>query len=219
MFLNRVDAGRQLAPLVRARHLNDPVLVGMTRGGVPVAAEIARTLEAPFDICVVRKLMTPYGSTIGAVAEGGGIFLNEAAIAKLKVASGDLDRLLGRELEAVARQAVLLRDAPPLRLTGRNVVLVDDGLGSPNTVGAALNALRRQAPRSIELAIPVADARALAQLRADTDAVICASVEDVLAAVGPRYTDFSPVSDAEIVDLFAAARRGKSTASPSTTAA
>ncbi len=219
MFLNRVDAGRQLAPLVHAHKLADPVLVGVTRGGVPVAAEIARTLDAPLEICVVRKLMTEFGSTIGAVAEGGGIYINETAIARLRMPPPDLDNAIGRASAEVARLAVLLRDAPPLRLAGRNVVLVDDGLASANCVVAALRALRRQAPRSIVLAVPVANAQVLDSLRDAVEAAICASSEDMLAAVGARYTDFSAVSDAEIIDLLAAAHRGATAASPSTTAA
>jgi putative phosphoribosyl transferase len=219
MFLNRVDAGRQLAPLVRAHKLVDPVIVGLTRGGVPVAAEIARTLAAPLEICVVRKLMTEFGSTIGAVAEGGGIYVNETAIAKLRISPPALDLLLGRALDDVARHTVLLRDTPPLRLAGRNLVLVDDGLASATCVLAASRALRRHSPRALVLAVPVADRSALDQVGEALDGAICASIEDVLAAVGARYTDFSAVSDAEIVDLLADARRGTTAASPSTTAA
>lgn len=219
MFLNRVDAGRQLAPLVRAHELVDPVIVGLTRGGVPVAAEIARTLSAPLDICVVRKLMTEYGSTIGAVAENGGIYVNEPAIARIRMPAADLERALARAVDEVGRLAVLLRDAPPLRLAGRNVVLVDDGLASGNTVAAALLTLRRHGPRSIVLAVPVADRTVLGSMRESLDGAICASTEDVLAAIGARYTDFSAVSDAEIVDLLAAAHRGSTASSPSITAA
>jgi predicted phosphoribosyltransferase len=191
----------------------------VTRGGVPVAAEIARTLAAPLEICVVRKLMTDFGSTLGAVAEGGGIYVNEAAIARLRLPPPDLDIAIGRAAAAVARQAVLLRDGVPLRLSGRDVVLVDDGLASTTCVAAALLSLRRQAPRSVVLAVPVADRTALDNVRGVLDGVICASTEDVLAAVGARYTDFSAVSEAEIIDLLADAQRGSTAASPSTTAA
>lgn len=216
-FLNRVDAGRQLAQLVRAHGFVEPVIVGLTRGGVPVAAEIARTLVAPLDICVVRKLMTTYGSTIGAVAEGGGIYFNEEAISRLKIPIAELNEMLGREIDAVARTSALLRDGPPMRLRGRNVVVVDDGLQSPNTMGAAIHAIRRQGPHWIELAVPVADARVLDELRVEIDGVTAVEVEDVLAAIGARYGDYSAVSDAEVIDLLEAHRHGVQPGSPAST--
>lgn len=210
-FMNRTDAGRQLARLLKTHVLASPVVIGVTRGGVPVAAEIAAALSAPLDMCAVRALLTPTGAMIGAVAEGGAVYLDPERVERSHLSASELQSMMQHETEHAQRLAVLLRDEPPLRLTGRDVILVDDGLQTPCMVGAALYALHRQRPRLIELALPVADAAALSALRPEVDRVTCLSIEDVVSAVGARYADYDAVSEAEIVDLLAASRRAAPT--------
>ncbi|HEU4729464.1 MAG TPA: phosphoribosyltransferase family protein, partial [Kofleriaceae bacterium] len=142
-FANRIDAGRQLADTLRAHSLVSPVVVGMSRGGVPVAAEVARELGMPLEICVVRKLQAPGLSpvTIGAIAEGGARYIDEALLAGLRVSQQELERATLREQAEVTRLSQLLRDRPAIELAGRDAILVDDGLLTGGTVRAAVRSL------------------------------------------------------------------------------
>ncbi len=208
-FFHRTDAGRQLAASLRGTSRVDPVVVGITRGGVPVAAEVARILGAPLEICVVRKLVAPGPPpvTIGAVAEGDIRCLDEAAICKLGVSAAAVDEIAAREIAQVERLAKLFRDHPPLDVRARDVILVDDGLLTGATMRAAAWSLRAREPRRITLAVPVANSEALDSVRPDVDYAVCLEIDRLLVAIGTRYADFWPVSEAEVVDLLAASRR------------
>jgi putative phosphoribosyl transferase len=208
-FANRLDAGRQLGAALLAHTPADPIIVGISRGGVPVAAEIAHMLRAPLEICVVRKLFSPGSPSfaIGAIAEPDAVYLDEAEIAKLSLSPVDVKRAIALETLEVARLAEILRDAPPRSLSGRDVILVDDGITRVDTLRAAVRSVRGQQPASVTLAVPLADRELLEQLRPHFDHVACLVVENMLVAVGSRYRDFWPVSENEVAALLAAARR------------
>lgn len=207
-FVNRLDAGRQLATALLSHPPADPVVVGVLRGGVPVAAEVADVLHAPLELCVVRKLFSPGSPSfaIGAIAEHGAVYLDDGEIAKLQLSPRDVQRIIELERSEVVRLGELLRAGEPLSLRGRDAIVVDDALTTIDTLRAAARSLRRQAPRSLVLAVPVGDLSLVGQLRADYDRVVCLLAEPMLGAAGARYRDFSLVSEAEVVGLLAAAR-------------
>src|SRR5574338_218993 len=200
-FLNRADAGRQLADALRVRSALDTVVVGVTRGGVPVAAEISRALGVPLDICVVRKLVVPRDVpvTIGALAEGGATYFDPAELVRFSITAAELGESVGRESAEVRRLAGLLRPARPIELRGRDVIVVDDGIVTGLTVRAVAFAIHSRGVHSLGLAAPVGASHVLEQLRADFDRVTVLETDPDLVAVGARYAEFWPVSDAEIV--------------------
>ena len=203
-FLNRADAGRQLADTLRPRRGAGTAIIGVTKGGVPVAAELASILEVPLDICVVRKLVVrrPTPLTIGAIAEGGATSIDSTMMGRFAVTASELGETLQREAAEVVRLAQLLRGRPPLDVRGHDVILVDDGALTGATLRAAAFALSTRRLRSLELAVPVGAARVIDALRADFDRVTCLECEPDLVAVGARYVDFPPVSEAEIITLL-----------------
>jgi putative phosphoribosyl transferase len=208
-FANRLDAGRQLGAALLAHPPADPVVVGILRGGVPVAAEIAHVLRAPLDICVVRKLFSPGSPSfaIGAIAEPDAVYLDEPEIAKLGLSQAEVRRAIALETLEVARLGELLRDRPPVALDWRDVVLVDDGVIRVDMLRAAVRGIRGQKPASVTLAVPLGDRELIEQLRPHFDRVVCLAAEDMLVAVGSRYRDFWPVSENEVAALLAAALR------------
>lgn len=207
-FRNRADAGRQLASLLHPRARDVPVIVGVVRGGVPVAAEIARALSSPLEICVVRSLLTRTEPrlSIGAVAERGAMYLDPARAAKLSIGDEEVERLVAEQVAEVDRLAVVLRDGPPLDLRDRDVILVDDGIVTGSTVRAAIRSLRRVA-RSVELAVPVGATAVIERLRPFVDHLYCLVSEPSLTAIGARYDSFEAVSEAEVASLLAATPR------------
>lgn len=209
-FANRLDAGRQLGAALLAHPPADPVVVGLLRGGVPVAAELAHVLHAPLELCVVRKLFSPGSPSFafGAVAEPDAVYLDEAELARLGLSPAAVRQAISLETLEVARLGELLRDAPPLPLARRDVILVDDGVTTVDTLRAAVRAIRGQKPASVTLAVPLGDRELLEALRPHFDRVVCLDAEDMLVAVGSRYRDFWPVSENEVAALLAASRRG-----------
>lgn len=211
-FLNRADAGRQLTNALGARKGMDTIVIGVIRGGVPVAAEVARGLDAPLDICVVRKLVVSREgpTTIGAIAEGGATYFDPPRLARHDASASELAAALARESAEVIRLAHLLRERPPLDVRGRDVILVDDGVISGMTIRAAAFALTARGAHSIELAVPVAAREVIDVLRSDFDRITVLDSAPDLVAVGARYREFWPVADAEIVDVLEAAPLGLS---------
>ncbi len=204
-FLNRRDAGRRLAPRLSDLHLHLPIVLGLPRGGVPVAAEIASELGAPLDVFVARKVGAPGRPElgIGAVAEG----LDELVVSQLAddlgVGPGLLTTLADQAYQEVQRQVACFRGGRPLPdLAGRDVVLVDDGLATGVTAEAALVALRRRQPSRIVLAVPVCAPRQVARLAPFADDVVCVQSPDDFVAVGLWYEDFSQITDQEVVDAL-----------------
>jgi predicted phosphoribosyltransferase len=209
-FADRRDAGRQLAvqllPLTGVR----PVVVGLPRGGVPVACEIASALRAPLEILAVRKLGAPHNPEygIGAIVEDGTRIFDSEALAALAIDGGMLESIVARASEELHRRVVAYRGGrPPMRLRDRTVVLVDDGVATGVTDTAAIRAIRRQRPRRLVLAVPVCAPDSLARLRKEADEMICLIAPPELRGVGQWYRDFSQIHDQEVVATLGAAGR------------
>lgn len=204
-FFNRYDAGRQLAIALSAHCPADPVVIGLARGGVPVAAEVARILDAPLDVCIVRKVMHQ-DLTIGAISEGA-MVLDDALIARHAISPPAIEAAVARERAEIARSAELLRDGPPLPIENRDVILVDEGVTTGLTIRAAVRALRRRAPRTLSLAVPIASTAVLEKLHAELDRITCLEVEPLASAIGARYQQFLPVSEAEVAATLVSVQR------------
>jgi predicted phosphoribosyltransferase len=206
-FRDRREAGRFLAAQLTAYANRPDVLVlALPRGGVPVAAEVARALEAPLDVFVVRKLGVPGHEefALGAIATGGVRVLNEDAVRALHIPDRVIEAIAAKEQEELARRERVYRgDRPPLDVRGRTVILVDDGLATGATMHAAIRALRQQQPARIVVAVPTASPETCVELRTEVDDVICATTPDPFYAVGLWYEDFSQTTDEEVRELLA----------------
>ncbi|MEU1878675.1 phosphoribosyltransferase [Streptosporangium sp. NPDC020072] len=213
VFEDRRDAGRVLARLLENyRGRPDVVVLGLPRGGVPVAYEIAVALGAPLDVFVVRKLGLPGHEELamGAIAGGGVVVLNEDVVRRAGVSPETLREVAaGERRELVRRERAYREGGAPLDLMGRTVVVVDDGLATGATMRAAVAALRRHEPAGIVVAVPTAPEPAVGELRESADQVVCASTPPLFSAVGFSYRDFEQTTDEEVRDLLraAAARR------------
>lgn len=204
-YEDRRDAGRQLAERVAELDLDDPVVLGLPRGGVPVAAEVAARLAAPLDVVVVRKVGAPgnaeYG--IGAVGEGDVVVLNEEPMRLLGVSRDDLQDAIEdeqRELERRVRR--YRRGREPVPLEGRSVIVVDDGLATGMTATAAAQVLRERGIEHLVLAIPVGAPASVAEVSTHYDDVVAVQTPDGFRAVGMWYRDFGQTSDEEVVELL-----------------
>jgi putative phosphoribosyl transferase len=201
-FADRRDAGRQLAERLASLAAEDPVVVGLPRGGVPVAREVATALGAPLEILAVRKLGAPHNPEygIGAVAEDGTRVIDAEAVAVLGLSGGEVDSLIARETEELRRRVAAYRgDRSALDLEGRTVIVVDDGVATGVTDTAALRAIYRRRPGRTVLAVPVCAPDSAARLRNEADEVVCLTMPPLLYGVGQWYRDFSQVSDEEVV--------------------
>lgn len=202
MFRDRKQAGERLAALLGSyREKPEAIVLALPRGGVPVAAAVARELQLPLDIFPVRKVGAPSQRefAMGAVAGDGVLVLNERAIASMNISEDTLNEAVAREREELRRREQLYRgERPPLVLTGWAAILVDDGLATGYTMLAAVRAVREQSPKRIVVAVPVAPPSTLDRLSVEADEVVCAHSTEDLFAVGQFYSDFSQVSDEEV---------------------
>lgn len=210
-FLNRREAGLELAEkLDRFAGKQDAVVLGLARGGVPVAYEVARTLDLPLDVFVVRKLGAPGHEeyAIGAIATGGVRVLNQEAIQLLVTSPDTIERItLMEQQELERREKVYRGDRAPMAVKGRTVIVVDDGLATGATMAAAIAALRKQDPKSIVVAAPVVARDTCRHLRTLADACEYVLAPEPFYGVGLWYADFSPTTDGEVQLLLAAAAR------------
>jgi putative phosphoribosyl transferase len=205
-FLDRRDAGRKLAPLLERFMAERPVVVGIPRGGMPVAAEVARVLAAPLDVVVVRKIGAPQNPefAVGALAQGGVHMLNERAVQTLGLCEGDLRAVVTRaQRELDERLERYRREREPIDLNGRTAILVDDGLATGSSASAAVESLREQGATRVILAVPVASPESAEALRRRADEVVCVETPADLWAVGMWYEDFRPTTDEEVTALLA----------------
>jgi len=212
-FRDRAEAGRILAREL-GRYRADPnvVVLALPRGGVPVGFELARALEAPLDVFVVRKLGAPGHEelAIGAIASGGTRVLNEHVVREFGLDEGAIARAAATEQEELERREHAYRgDRGPVEVEGRTVILVDDGLATGATMRAAALALRARNPERLVVAVPVAAAQTCEEFRGDVDEVVCAVTPEPFLAVGAWYQDFSQTSDDEVRDLLERANRDR----------
>jgi len=206
VFRNRHDAGRQLAMELSGYAARPDVLVlGLPRGGVPVAYEVAQELHVPLDVFLVRKLGVPSQPELamGAIATGGVRVLNEDVVHALEIAPDEIDAVARAEQAELRRRERLYRDerGPP-RVRGKVVILIDDGLATGSTMRAAVAALRQQRPARIIVAVPVGAASTCSELAAEADEVVCAQTPEPFYAVGLWYKDFAQTSDEEVRELL-----------------
>lgn len=209
-FRDRSEAGRHLAEVVRRADLGegDAVVLGLPRGGVPVAFEVARGLDAPLDVIVVRKLGVPFQPELamGAIGEGGVLVVNQDVLQAAALDAFDIDSVASRERAELDRRARQYRGGRPhLDLEGRCAVIVDDGIATGSTMRAACQVARALGAARIVIAVPVASRQAVAALRDVCDEMLCVEVPEPFYAVGEWYRDFTQTSDDEVVELLRSA--------------
>jgi predicted phosphoribosyltransferase len=209
IFRDRADAGRRLAERLTAYADRPDVLVlALPRGGVPVAFEVAARLKAPLDIFLVRKLGVPGQEELamGAIATGGVRVVNRSVVEYLRIPGEVIDAVAAEEQRELERRERAYRDDRPAPdVSGRAVILVDDGLATGSTMRAAAAALRRQRPARVIVAIPVSSPETCEELRAEVDDVVCAATPRPFQGVGQWYEDFSQTADEEVRELLARA--------------
>jgi len=204
LFKDRKEAGEVLAACLVAYRDRDALVLGIPRGGVPVAAEVARGLNAEMDIIVARKLGSPVSAelAIGAVTANGGRFLNEEMIRELYVSDEYLTRVTQAEMAEARRREDKFRGSRPApKLKDRIAILVDDGLATGATMRAAVRSVRKAMPARLVVAVPVAPPRTCAELRQEADEVVCPYEPDPFWAIGLFYQNFAPTEDSEVESL------------------
>jgi putative phosphoribosyl transferase len=209
LFENRAHAGRRLADKLTAyRNRNDVIVLALPRGGVPVAYEVARELDAPLDIFLVRKLGVPGQEELamGAIASGEVRIINQDVVDSLGISPETIDSVARAEARELERREDSYRgDRSPRDVHACTVILVDDGLATGASMAAAVAGLRELHPAAIVIAVPIASAEACAAFEHQVDAIVCAETPRPFRAVGIWYEDFSQTTDEEVRELLASA--------------
>jgi len=204
-FRDRADAGAALAAHLLGYRERGPIVIGLPRGGVVVAAEVAAALDAPLDIAIVRKVGAPGNPelAVGAVGEGDVVIRNRELMGLLGLSGADFDRRAAAEFDEVRERARRLRpDRPLVPVAGRLVIVVDDGLATGATAQAAVAIMRAHGAAEVIVGVPVGSPEALRRLDADADRVVCVDVPRALGGVGAWYEDFTAVSEDEVALLL-----------------
>ncbi len=205
-YQNRWEAGRLLAEeLAHYKSKADVLVLGLTRGGVPVAAEVASALHAPLDVVVVRKLGVPFQPELamGAIAGDNTQFLDKQLVHALDLTNKDVEAVVTRERAELQRRERLYRSGRPLlALRERTAILVDDGLATGSTMLAAVAFARKRLAKRIVMAVPVASVQALEKLRQKVDESVCLATPEPFFSVGDWYRNFLPTEDAEVLKLL-----------------
>lgn len=216
MFSDREDAGRQLAARLLPFRAENPCILALPRGGVPIGFEVAKALNAPLDLVLVRKIGAPFQPelAIGAIVDGNNpeLVLNDGLVDSLDLKAYVTEESARQLKEIERRRQAYLGDRPRLDVRGRTVLIVDDGIATGATIKAAIHATRRAHPKRVVLAVPVAPSDTIATLRKEADEVICLEEHEDFWAIGNYYDDFSQVSDDAVRDLMS-----RSAPLPSTT--
>lgn len=205
LFNDRQEAGRRLAERLDFLKGKDVIVLAVPRGGVVVAAEVARALGAPLDVYITRKIGAPYNEelAIGAVAPDGSTVLDQGLVSSLGVSPQYIEKETARQKTEIERRLKKYRgEAPPPKLAGRHVILVDDGVATGATTLAALRALRQQKPQKLILAVPVGPPDSIQMLSAEADQVVCLATPEPFWAVGRFFVDWSQTSDEEVIALL-----------------
>ncbi len=210
-FADRTEAGRILARELAAIPLPAPVVFALPRGGVPVAAEVARRLHAPMDLLLVRKIGVPWQPELAVAAVVDGkhpdVVIDAEVQAETGVDRSYIDAEATRQLvEIERRRRIYLANSAPLSAIGRSAIVVDDGIATGTTMRAALTSLRRRKPAQLVLAVPVAPAEVIASLRDEVDRVVCLLQPEAFYAIGAHYVDFHQLGDDEVIAAMAAAQ-------------
>ena len=206
-FQNRSDAGRRLAVALREEAHDDAIVLALPRGGVVVAAEVARALGLPMDVLVARKLGAPGQPELGfgALAEDGSVVTDAALVRALHLTTDDIARICQQEAQEVTRRVARYRRGRALpTVRGRTVILVDDGIATGGTLRAALRTLQRAGAGRIVLAVPVGPAHTVASMRDEAARVVCLQAPEDLGSVGAWYDDFRQTTDQEVEACLAA---------------
>lgn len=217
LFRDRSEAGQRLAQQLKAyANRQDVLVLGLPRGGVPVAFEVAKELNAPLDVFLVRKLGVPRHEELamGAIASGGVRIINEELVKKLHVTEEAIARVAAQEQRELERREYAYRgDRPPLDVSGQTVILVDDGLATGATMHVAAIAIRQKQPKRIVAAVPVSAPETCDKFKVEVDEIICAETPRPFLAVGLWYSQFSQTTDAEVIDLLQKAAERETIAS------
>jgi predicted phosphoribosyltransferase len=211
-FASRQDAGRQLGQLLKKQRVDVDLVLGLPRGGVVVAAEVARLLQCPLDVLVVRKIGHPMHRefAVGALAEPDVVIFDEASLSKIPVARSRLDKVVAEEITRLREYRQRFHSSHEPVLRDKIVLLVDDGLATGATAEAAALSARKQGVRRTIIAVPVASTNAVERLRRVADDVLALVVDPDFAAVGQYYDEFSQTSDEEVIALLRDARANES---------
>jgi len=206
-FRNRTDAGRQLAKALAGYKDQQPVILALPRGGVPVAAQVAAALNAPLDLILVRKIGVPFQPELamGAVVDGGApiVVRNEDVIRHTGIDESEFKAVCDDELAEIERRRQrYLGNRKQVDVSGRTAIVIDDGIATGATTRAALRATRMRKPKRLVLAVPVAPTDSLSELRHDADDVVCLEDHEFFGAIGLYYADFSQVSDEEVIEIL-----------------
>ena len=218
IFRDRREAGRLLgSKLSSYAGRPDVVVLGLPRGGVPVAFELAKILKVPLDVFVVRKLGVPGDEELamGATATGKVRVLNEDVIKRLAIPDEVIELVAtGEERELARRERQYCENRTPVAVDGKTVILVDDGLATGSTMRAAVLALRRRNPARLVVAVPVAASETCGELKNEVDEIVCATTPEPFYAVGQWYKEFSPTSDEEVCELLSRGAQNKALSGP-----
>jgi putative phosphoribosyl transferase len=209
-FASRTEAGQLLAKQVAKLHFEQPVVLALPRGGVPVALEVARVLKAPLDLLLVRKIGVPWQPELAAAAVVDGerhdLVFNDEVMSMLGLNRDDIERAAAKEIAEIDRRRKLyLKGREPISVAGRTVIVVDDGIATGTTVRAALQALKKRNPKRLVLAVPVAPSDTIEELGAYVDDIICLEQPDPFIAIGVFYSDFHQVGDEDVIRMLAVA--------------
>jgi len=207
-FRDRTDAGRRLARALIGYKDQHPIVLALPRGGVPVAAEVARALDAPLDLLLVRKIGVPFHAELamGAVVDGSAplVVRNEDIIRMARVSEAEFAAIRDHELAEIKRRRICyLGERPHPDLKGRVVIVIDDGIATGASIRVALRAVRKQKPSRVILAVPVAPTSTLEELSDEADEILCLEDHEPFGAVGAYYADFGQTSDEEVTALVA----------------
>jgi predicted phosphoribosyltransferase len=222
-FRDRRDAGQQLAIRLAAYGPEHPVILALPRGGVPVAAEVAKALEAPLDLILVRKLGVPWQPELamGAVVDGGAplVVRNESVVRLAGISDRQFAAVCDEELaEIERRRKIYLGDRARIEIAGRTVIIVDDGIATGATIRAALRATRMRNPKKLVLAVPVGPAAIVREMRDEADTVICLEEQEYFGAISLYYSNFRQVDDKEVIELLARSAQDSFTSEKSSSA-